>query len=122
MNRWEGPIVMLKKYILLGGFTAAVTLFSYDAQAYVLNNGRVLASKCTQCHSTNVLPKSGGYDSLTGGSYNEIYGELREFKQKFDDTTKTCKESDPKECLMAVHAMPYTDKEMQDIAWYLSQR
>ena len=108
--------------LLLSSLALAAGLLATEAQAYDLNNGRLLASNCTQCHSTNVLPKSGGYDSLVGESYSEIYGELREFKQKFNAVTKTCTENDPKECLMGVHAMPYTDKEMQDIAWYLSQR
>ena len=107
---------------MLCALAAAGILIGSQAQAYDLNNGRLLASNCNQCHSTNVLPKSGGYDSLTGESYSEIYGELREFKQKFDAVTKTCREKDPKECLMGVHAMPYTDQEMKDIAWYLSQR
>ncbi|PZF78301.1 hypothetical protein DK847_00285 [Aestuariivirga litoralis] len=113
---------MTKSRLLACCLALAGVLLATDAGAYDLNNGRLLASNCTQCHSTNVLPKTGGYDSLVGESYSEIYGELREFKQKFNATTKTCTENDPKECLMAVHAMPYTDKEMQDIAWYLSQR
>lgn len=89
--------------------------------AYDLNSGRLLASNCTQCHATNALPKSAGYDSLVGKSYYDIYGELKEMAQKFNASTHACTESDPKECLMAVHAKPYTDQEMQDIAWYLSQ-
>ena len=66
--------------LLLSGLSALGVLIGSEAQAYDLNNGRLLASNCTQCHSTNVLPKSGGYDSLVGESYNEIYGELREFQ------------------------------------------
>ena len=103
-------------------FVAAGLLFAHDAQAYDLNNGRLLASNCTQCHATNVLPKTGGYDSLVGKSYSDIYGELKDFQQKFNASTKTCTESDPKDCLMAIHAKPYTDQELQNIAWYLSQR
>ena len=113
---------MPKNKLLLCGLAFASIVFGSEAHAYDLNNGRLLASNCTQCHSTNVLPKSGGYDSLAGESYNEIYGELREFSQKFNAATKTCTQRDPKECLMGVHAMPYTDKELRDIAWYLSQR
>ena len=100
----------------------AAGLMATGAHAYDLNNGRLLASNCTQCHATNALPKTGGYDSLVGKSFNDIYGELRDFGQKFNATTKTCTESDPKECLMGIHAKPYTDQELQDIAWYLSQR
>ncbi len=113
---------MQRNSLLVCGLAAMALLMAGEAQAYDLNNGRLLASNCTQCHATNVLPKTGGYDSLAGESYSEIYGELRDFKQKFDATNHVCKENDPKECLMAVHAMPYTDQEMQDIAWYLSQR
>lgn len=112
---------MIRSRHLLCSFAAAGMLFATQAQAYDLNNGRLLASNCTQCHSTNVLPKSSGFEGL-GESYNEIYGELKEFSRKFDAVSKTCRENDPKECLMGVHAMPYTDKELQDIAWYLSQR
>lgn len=113
---------MIKSALYLFGAGAATLLFAVNAQAYDLNNGRLLASNCTQCHATNLMPKTGGYDSLVGKSYTNIYGELRDFQQKFNATSKTCTESDPKACLMAVHAKPYTDKEMQDIAWYLSQR
>ena len=112
----QGPIRFL------AGLAAAALLMQGHADAYDLNNGRLLASNCTQCHATNALPKSGGYDSLAGSSYFEIYGELKDMAQKFNAATKTCTESDPKGCLMAVHAKPYTDQEMQDIAWYLSQR
>ena len=114
--------MMKKTAIVLGLMPFAAGLLAAQAQAYDLNNGRLLASNCTQCHATNALPKAGGYDSLVGMSYSAIYGELRDFGQKFDATTKTCTESDPKACLMGIHAKPYTDQELQDIAWYLSQR
>ena len=113
---------MFRKSLLLSSFVISGLLWGASAQAYDLNNGRLLASNCTQCHATNVLPKTGGYDSLVGKSYSDIYGELKDFQQKFDAVNHVCKESDPKDCLMAIHAKPYTDKEMQDIAWYLSQR
>ena len=113
---------MQGRYAFVTGLLAAAMFMPASAMAYDLNNGRLLASNCTQCHATNALPKSGGYDSLVGESYYEIYDELKEMGQKFNSTTKTCTENDPKECLMAVHAKPYTDQEMQDIAWYLSQR
>lgn len=113
---------MFRNKLMMCALAGIGILAGSQAMAYDLNNGRLLASNCTQCHSTNVLPKSSGYDSLAGESFSEIYEELRDFKQKFDAATKTCTESDPKECLMGVHAMPYTDQEMKDIAWYLSQR
>ena len=112
---------MQGKMTLLAALAFAAAFAPEGAAAYDLNNGRLLASNCTQCHSTTALPKSGGYDSLAGKSYYDIYGELKDMASKFNDTTHTCTESDPKECLMAVHAKPYTDQEMQDIAWYLSQ-
>ncbi len=113
---------MQGRFGLHAGLAVAALLMHGHAEAYDLNNGRLLASNCTQCHATNALPKSGGYDSLAGGSYYEIYGELKDMAQKFNAATKTCTERDPKACLMAVHAKPYTDQEMQDIAWYLSQQ
>lgn len=113
---------MSKSTALLFGLAAASISIVSGAQARDLNNGRLLASNCTQCHATNALPKTGGYDSLVGKSYFDIYGELKDFSKKFNATTKACTETDPKECLMAVHAKPYTDQELQDIAWYLSQR
>lgn len=113
---------MQGRHAILAGLAMVATFIPAAAGAYDLNNGRLLASNCTQCHATNALPKSGGYDSLVGESYSEIYGELKDMARKFSTSTKTCSESDPKECLMAVHAQPYTDQEMQNIAWYLSQR
>ena len=73
---------MLTRKIVRFGILAAGLTLATQAQAYDLNNGRLLASNCTQCHATNVLPKTGGYDSLVGKSYSDIYGELREFQQK----------------------------------------
>ena len=113
---------MQGRFALLSVLAAMAAFVPAQAGAYDLNNGRLLASNCTQCHATNVLPKTGGYDSLVGKSYYDIYGGLKELAQKFNNTTHTCTESDPKDCLMAVHAKPYTDQEMQDIAWYLSQK
>lgn len=113
---------MQGRLALLCGIVALAALMPLDAEAYDLNNGRLLASNCTQCHATNALPKASGYDSLVGKSYYDIYGELKDLAQKFNTTTHTCTESDPKDCLMAVYAKPYTDQEMQDIAWYLSQK
>ena len=113
---------MLKLKSIALGCLITVAVFDMQAQAYDLANGRLLSSNCTQCHATNAMPKSSGYDSLVGMSYSSIYGELRDMASKFNATTKTCTESDPKDCLMAVHAKPYTDQELQDIAGYLSQR
>lgn len=112
---------MQGRFALLAGLAVTMGFLPGHAEAYDLNNGRLLASNCTQCHATNALPKSGGYDSLVGKTYYDIYGELKDMAKKFDATKHTCTESDPKDCLMAVHAKPYTDQEMQDIAWYLSQ-
>jgi len=112
---------MLRRLWVVLSFPVMSLALTSHTLAYDLNNGRLLASNCTQCHATNALPKSAGYDSLVGKSYYDIYGELKEMAQKFNASTHACTESDPKECLMAVHAKPYTDQEMQDIAWYLSQ-
>ena len=112
------------RFALFAGLALTMVMLPGHAGAqevHNLNTGRLLASNCTQCHATNALPKSAGYDSLVGKSYYDIYGELKEMAQKFNASTHACTESDPKECLMAVHAKPYTDQEMQDIAWYLSQ-
>ena len=81
-----------------------------------------LCGALTLAEIAGALPKTGGYDSLVGKSYSDIYGELREVKAKLNTKTHTCKDNESKDCLMAVHAKPYTDKELQDIAWYLSQR
>lgn len=113
---------MLRPIAIAGCYMLALTITASGAFAYDLANGRTLASNCTGCHATNLSPKSGGFDSLVGESYNEIYGELKDFAKKFNASTKTCTENDPKDCLMAVHAKPYTDQDLQDIAWYLSQR
>lgn len=113
---------MRARALLLCGLGAAGILMATGAQAYDLNNGRVLSSNCTQCHGTNQMPKKTGYGSLAGKSYSFILRGLNNYALKFNSSTKTCNTKNTNACLMAIHAQPYTSTDLQDIAWYLSRR
>lgn len=72
--------------------------------------GRLLASNCFQCHGTDGRATA-GFDKLAGKSANDIYGELREMRAKPGS-----------EGIMGVHALGYTDQELQLIADYFSKQ
>lgn len=98
-------------FLLCGSASLAQTIDATKAA-----NGRILASNCTQCHSTNGQSRSNGFDSLAGKSYSELKKELLEMKAK----TSVGGEAD--EEIMIVHAKAYTADEIDLIAYYLSLR
>lgn len=71
--------------------------------------GKLWASNCFQCHGTD--GKNGAFDSLAGESASEIVGEMREMK--------TSNEAD--KAIMKVHALGYSDAQIQQIADYFSK-
>lgn len=71
------------------------------------DNGQLLASQCYQCHGPNGR-SNGEIDSIAGKSASDLYGDLREMKQK------------QKIEIMHQQAKSYTDKELREIANYLS--
>ena len=70
-------------------------------------NGRLLASNCFQCHGTN---GAGGFDTLTGKTASELYGDLKEFASGKEDS----------DGIMAAHAMGFSDEQLKSIANYFS--
>ena len=75
----------------------------------IAHPGKLLASNCFQCHGTN--GQNGAFDSLAGESASEIIGELNEMKT----TTESEK------AIMKVHALGYTDAQVNLIADYFSK-
>lgn len=73
--------------------------------------GRLLASNCFQCHGTNGR-SSGGFDTLAGESISEIVGELREMQTKAEEDKG----------IMRVHALGYTDAQIQALAAYFASQ
>lgn len=113
---------MLARAILLCGLGAATLLTVPQAQAYDLDNGRLLSSNCAACHATNGQPKAGGFGSLAGKSYSYILNGLKRYATQFNAQNNRCKTKNTNDCLMGIHAQPYTSTDLQDIAWYLSRR
>lgn len=83
-------------------------LVGHIATAAPTPNGRLLASQCFQCH--NAKGGSTGFDSITGESVNEIYGELKEMQ------AKAAREPE----IMHSQALIYKDDEIKALAKYLS--
>lgn len=73
--------------------------------------GRLLASQCFQCHGTNGNPTA-GWERLAGKSAGSIYEELVEMRGKADN----------EHGLMRVHAMGYTDNQLNLIAQYFASQ
>lgn len=95
--------------LLCGGGSLAQTVDAAKAA-----KGRVLASNCTQCHSTRGQYRSGGFDSLVDKTYAEIKKDMMEMKAKTPGSGEASQE------IMIVHAKAYTDEEIDLIAYYLS--
>ncbi len=70
--------------------------------------GRVLASNCFQCHGTNGYA---GELKIGEQSASSIISDMNEMKTK-----------DPRSNIMNVHAMAYTNEEIQLIADYISKQ
>ena len=87
-------------------FMFFVILAAY-ANTTFADNGQLLASQCYQCHGPNGHSK-GEIDSIAGKSASDLYGDLLEMKQK------------PKIEIMHLQAKSYTNKELREIANYLS--
>ncbi len=127
-NRRDGafPIVLMGAHAKLRESSSVRRIFGLNfillmcASAALAQNidpriakGRVLASNCTQCHSTNGQSRSNSFDSLVGKSYAEIKKDLMEMKTKTGSI-------EPDDELMVVHAKAYTDDELDAIAYFLS--
>jgi sulfide dehydrogenase cytochrome subunit len=84
------------------------TLAAVSATSLVQHPGKILAGNCFQCHGTNGI--NGQFDSLAGESATELYQELKEMQRKTDGD----------EAIMKVHALGYTDAQLQLIAAYFA--
>lgn len=104
----------MKKLAFLATFIGATAIAAAaSAQSLGPNEGRLLASNCTQCHGSNGQPRVGGIESLAGKSYSKIKSEMAELARKNPA-------SEPGEEIMIVHAKAYTPAEIDAIAHYLS--
>lgn len=106
---------MTFKALLTGGILACLCAGGALAQSLTLNDGRLLASNCMQCHGTNGQPRRGGIESLEGKSYSGLKNGLAEMARKNPT-------SDKEEEIMIVHAKAFTPAEIDAIARYLSTR
>lgn len=91
--------------ILSAGMLATTSLFAVEPPPPA---GRLLASQCFQCHSTNSGQK-GGFESITGKDPAEIIKEMKEMKAKAVP-----------EDIMERHAKGYTDEQIRQLAEYLA--
>ncbi len=96
----------IRKY--LSGASALALLMATAAAHGAPPAGRLLASQCAQCHSTNGQAVS-GMEKLAGESEGEIYKELIEMKARIK----------PDE-IMHRQAAGYTDAQIRLIARYFA--
>ena len=82
---------------------AALLLLAAPAFAQTVDNGRLLASNCFQCHGTGGV---GGFDRIRGSDAAEVRDYLRKSAR-----------SD----IMAAHAQGYTSAQLDAIIAYLKQ-
>lgn len=82
---------------------AALLLLAAPAFAQTVDNGRLLASNCFQCHGTGGV---GGFERIRGSDAAEVKDYLR--KPARSD-------------IMAAHAQGYTSAQLDAIIAYLKQ-
>lgn len=87
----------------------AVSAFAGE---YSVDDGRLLASNCFQCHGVNGKPGTGGFDDLAGE--DDIYKELLEMRAETS--------IDREEELMATHAKFFTLTEMDLISKFFAKQ
>lgn len=91
---------------LLGIFAASAASV---AQTTVSPSGRLLASNCAQCHGT--ADTAPGFDRLTGKSASKLLKELQKYRSGAEG-----------EGIMTLHAMGYTEEQLQQLVQWLSQQ
>ena len=97
MRTWVGWVVL------------AGSLWAQSAVAQVVNEGRLLASGCFQCHGTSGL--KGGFGTLAGVGKEDMLNKLNN-----DMRTKDARSS-----IMNPHARGYTSYQLSLIADYFSK-
>lgn len=88
---------------------AALLATGAQAQVQAVDEGRLLASGCFQCHGTNGA--RGGFDSLAGKSRQDLLNELNEMR------TKSARSN-----IMNPHARGYTPLQLSLIADYFARQ
>lgn len=93
----------------IGWAVLAAGLWAQSAGAQVVNDGRLLASGCFQCHGTSGL--KGGFGTLAGVGKEDMLNKLNN-----DMRTKDARSS-----IMNPHARGYTSYQLSLIADYFSK-
>jgi sulfide dehydrogenase cytochrome subunit len=86
----------------------AALLAAAPSQAQTVNDGRLLASGCFQCHGTAGL--KGGFGTLAGVGKQDMLNKLNDMR------TKSAREN-----IMNPHARGYTSHQLALIADYFSK-
>ena len=92
----------------VGWVVLAGSLWAQSAAAQVVNEGRLLASGCFQCHGTSGL--KGGFGTLAGVEKLDLMNKLNDMR------TKAARSS-----IMNPHARGYTTYQLSLIADYFSK-
>jgi sulfide dehydrogenase cytochrome subunit len=93
---------------LMGLVVMASALGAQSAAAQVVDDGRLLASGCFQCHGTSGL--KGGFGTLAGVEKRDLMNKLNDMR------TKTARSD-----IMNPHARGYTSYQLSLIADYFSK-
>ena len=93
---------------LMGLVVIASALGAQSAAAQVVDDGRLLASGCFQCHGTSGL--KGGFGTLAGVEKRDLMNKLNDMR------TKTARSD-----IMNPHARGYTSYQLSLIADYFSK-
>jgi sulfide dehydrogenase cytochrome subunit len=93
----------------VGWAVLAASLWAQSALAQGVDEGRLLASGCFQCHGTNGL--NGGFGTLAGVGKEDLLNKLNQ-----DMRTKDARIS-----IMNPHARGYTSYQLSLIANYFSR-
>ena len=92
----------------VGWAMLAGSLWAQAAAAQGVNDGRLLASGCFQCHGTNGL--KGGFGTLAGVGKEDMLNKLNDMRSK-----------DARSSIMNPHARGYTSYQLSLIADYFSK-
>ena len=93
---------------LTGWVILAGALWAQSAAAQMVDDGRLLASGCFQCHGTSGL--KGGFGTLAGNEKLDMMNKLNDMR------TKAARSS-----IMNPHARGYTTYQLSLIADYFSK-
>ena len=93
----------------MGWVMLTASLWAQSAAAQVVNDGRLLASGCFQCHGTSGL--KGGFGTLAGVGKEDMLNKLN----------NDMRSKDARSSIMNPHARGYTSYQLTLIADYFSK-